>query len=119
MVKKVSIPKRVREMVWKTYIGKKWRGKCFVSWCDNKFSVLSSWHVGHNKPESKGGDLSIENLRPICADCNLGMNNKYSIEEWCSIFDKEYKNTFKAAKILEQILHNKKLSATEVENKCS
>ena len=99
-MKKVNIPKRVREMVWKTYIGKKWDGKCKVSWCDNTFSVLSSWHVGHNNPESKGGDLSIENLRPICAECNLGMGNKYSIEEWAETFDRSYRLRKRAIKIL-------------------
>ena len=89
MIRKRAIPKRIREMVWKKYMGKIWSGKCNVTWCDNSFSVLSSWHVGHNKPESKGGDTSIENLRPICADCNLGMGNKYSIEEWSKEFDTE------------------------------
>tara|TARA_B100000427_G_C15383219_1_gene539886 strand:- start:102 stop:449 length:348 start_codon:yes stop_codon:yes gene_type:complete len=99
-MKKISIPKRVREIVWKKYIGKKWRGKCSVSWCDNKFSVLSAWHVGHNKPESKGGDLSIDNLRPICAECNLGMGNRYSIDEWSSEFDKYHAYENEAIKII-------------------
>ena len=87
---KKNIPKRVRSVVWEKYIGEKWKGKCNVSWCNNTFNVLSSWHVGHNKPESKGGDLSIENLRPICPDCNLGMGNNYSIEEWSASFDRIY-----------------------------
>ena len=99
-MKKQNIPKRVREIVWKRYIGQRWKGNCKVSWCDNKFTVLSAWHVGHNKPESKGGDLSIENLRPICPECNLGMGNKYSIEEWSENFDKYYRMEKQVVKIL-------------------
>lgn len=102
---KKKIPKRIREIVWKKYIGHLWTGKCSVSWCDNFFSVLSSWHVGHNKPESKGGDLSIENLRPICADCNLGMGNKYSIEEWSETFDRILKLENNAINILSKFKH--------------
>ena len=95
-------------MVWKTYIGKKWSGKCHVSWCDNKFSILSSWHVGHNEPEAKGGNLSIENLRPICADCNLGMGNKYSIDEWSQTFDKYFSYEKEAVKIIGNFIIKKK-----------
>ena len=39
-----------------------------------------SW--GHNIPESHGGATNINNLKPICARCNLSMGNYYSIEEW-------------------------------------
>jgi len=83
---KLNIPKRIRALVWKQYIGKKWKGKCYVEWCNNKFDVLSSWHVGHNLPESKGGTLNIKNLRPICCDCNLGMGNRYTIDEWSDFY---------------------------------
>jgi 5-methylcytosine-specific restriction endonuclease McrA len=40
------------------------------------------FHVGHNIPESKGGKTNINNLKPICARCNLSMGSQYSIEEW-------------------------------------
>jgi len=106
---KKRIPKRIREMVWKTYIGKKWKGKCHVSWCDNVMTILSSWHVGHNVPESKGGELTIENLRPICADCNLGMGCQYSVEEWSETFDKTYRLEKEAAKILTFLKFKKKV----------
>jgi hypothetical protein len=88
--KKITIPKRVRSMVWQKYVGKKWKGECYVEWCNNEFTVLSSWHVGHNIPESRGGTLKISNLRPICADCNLGMGSKYTIDEWSSMYGDDY-----------------------------
>ena len=98
--KKKSIPKRIRELVWKNNIGEKWKGKCYVAWCDNILTVMSAWHVGHNKPESKGGSTDINNLKPICSECNLGMGNRYTIEEWSTHFNlfNDYEN--KAVNIL-------------------
>lgn len=78
---KDRIPKALREQVWVTYIGNKFKTKCTVSWCRNKITVFD-YHVGHNIPESQGGTLSISNLRPICARCNLSMSDNYSIDEW-------------------------------------
>ena len=69
MTKKQNIPKALREQVWLQTIGKKYEHKCYIDWCDNLITVFD-FHVGHNIPESKGGQISIENLRPICSDCN-------------------------------------------------
>jgi hypothetical protein len=32
-------------------------------------------HKGHVLPESKGGTLDVENLRPICSSCNSSMGS--------------------------------------------
>ena len=37
---------------------------------------------GHNIPESKGGPTNVENLIPICRNCNVGMGNRFTIDEW-------------------------------------
>lgn len=79
--RKEYIPKALREQVWVKYNGEKFRETCYVNWCENKISVFD-FHVGHDKPESRGGRLDIDNLRPICARCNLSMGNKYTIKEW-------------------------------------
>ena len=81
---KESIPKRVRELVWTTHNGEIFTHKCFVSWCDNNINVFN-FQVGHDIPESKGGTLDIDNLKPICGNCNLSMGNKYTITEWCKL----------------------------------
>ena len=86
--KKQKIPKAVREQVWVFYFGKSFNHKCFVSWCNNTIDVFN-FHVGHNKPESKGGKLTIENLRPICSRCNHSMSNNYTIQEWINIGKKK------------------------------
>ena len=104
---KTQIPKRVRELVWKTYIGKRWSGKCAVKWCDTKLNVMSSWHVGHNQPESKGGSLCINNLRPICSECNLGMGNRFTIQEWSNKYYYLNRLEKKAVKVLTKMIKNK------------
>jgi len=81
MKRKKAIPKAIREQVWLKYNGKKYEKKCNVKWCKNKITVFD-FHVGHNRPESKGGSLRITNLRPICARCNLSMSNNYTITQW-------------------------------------
>jgi 5-methylcytosine-specific restriction endonuclease McrA len=78
---KERIPKAIREQTWLKCFGKKYEHKCYISWCDNVISVFD-FHVGHDKPESKGGKLSVDNLKPICARCNLSMSNNYTITEW-------------------------------------
>jgi len=83
---KETIPKRVRELVWTTYNGETFTHKCYVSWCDNNINVFN-FQVGHDIPESKGGTIDIDNLKPICASCNLSMSNKYSITEWSKLIN--------------------------------
>ncbi len=80
-VKKMVIPKALREQVWIQNIGHKFENKCLIEWCQNKINVFD-FHVGHNIPESKGGSTTITNLKPICARCNLSMGSQFSIEEW-------------------------------------
>ncbi len=84
--KKDNIPKRIKELVWITYNGELFSKKCFVSWCNNITNVFN-FHTGHDIPNSKGGTLDIENLKPICSSCNLSMGNKYTITEWCKLLN--------------------------------
>tara|TARA_Y100000389_G_C17382714_1_gene475268 strand:+ start:690 stop:1073 length:384 start_codon:yes stop_codon:yes gene_type:complete len=92
--KKENIPKKVRCEVWRRYVGEQFRGKCWTSWCSNALCCLDSWEVGHNIPESKGGTLSLDNLRPICSDCNKGMGDRMSIEEWDERFASSEEKVF-------------------------
>jgi 5-methylcytosine-specific restriction endonuclease McrA len=79
--KRKNIPKAVREQTWLLNFGKKYEHKCYINWCDNNVTVFD-FHVGHDKPKSKGGKNNIKNLKPICARCNHSMSNKYTIKEW-------------------------------------
>ena len=83
-IKKETIPKRIRELVWTTHNTEVFSNKCYVSWCNNIINVFN-FQVGHDIPESKGGTLDIDNLKPICGNCNLSMSNNYSIKEWSNL----------------------------------
>ena len=79
--KKANIPKALREQVWLETFGKIYEHSCHIEWCSNIINVFD-FHVGHDIPESKGGTLTIDNLKPICARCNLSMGDNYTISEW-------------------------------------
>lgn len=79
--KKANIPKALREQVWLKTFGKIYEHNCHIKWCSNIINVFD-FHVGHDIPESKGGTLTIDNLKPICARCNLSMSDNYTISEW-------------------------------------
>lgn len=95
--KKKRIPKALRQQVWIEYFGKTFEHSCYVSWCKNMISVFT-FHVGHDIPESKGGGLEINNLKPICAQCNLSMSDDYTIKEWDYIGKQKQKQKQKQKK---------------------
>ena len=83
-LKKSKIPIALREAVWIAYNGRKFESKCSVAWCPTLITPFS-YEVGHNVPESKGGTLNIDNLRPICTKCNRSMGNRYTIGEFSAM----------------------------------
>ena len=84
MPKKKHIPKALREQCWIQNFGEKFKHECFIGWCINTINVFD-FHVGHNIPESKGGKLCLENLKPICSRCNQSMGSQYTITEWLKL----------------------------------
>jgi len=84
-MKKKKIPLAMREQVWILYLGEKnFKNKCNVIWCENTITPFT-FEVGHNVPESKGGQTCIDNLRPICSKCNKSMGDSYTIEEFSDL----------------------------------
>jgi hypothetical protein len=82
---KKKIPLALKEQVWLIHFGdKSFKHKCYVKWCENIVTPFS-FEVGHNIPESKGGTIDIDNLRPICAKCNRSMSDDYSIDEFSDL----------------------------------
>ena len=73
--KRKNIPQAVKKSVWRKYITtedpKKLYGNCFVN-C-GKTITIEDFDLGHVIPFSKGGEDNIDNLRPICRECNLSM----------------------------------------------
>jgi len=70
--RKATIPKSMRIAVWNTYIGETvGKTKCPICW--QMDITQMNFHCGHVVAEANGGKVSIDNLRPICASCNLSM----------------------------------------------
>ena len=89
--RKKTIPSAVRQQVWLTYVGEQFKSKCKVKWCHNTITVFQ-FDFGHNVPESRGGSTTIDNLLPICSNCNGSMREHYTIDEWSSTFAPKKKN---------------------------
>lgn len=88
--KRKSIPKAVKESIWKKYISEtELKGKCFVG-CGKNIQI-NDFEVGHVIAVSNGGKNTIENLRPICSLCNksMGSTNLYSFIEQFGFKEKE------------------------------
>jgi len=83
--RKEKITAALREAVWIQKMGKVFEAKCPVIWCPNRITVFD-FQSGHNIPESKGGKTNIDNLLPICARCNVCMGDRYTIDEWSSMY---------------------------------
>jgi hypothetical protein len=84
VVRKRTIPKALKEAVWVRDNGRKFEAKCATSWCKNMVTVYD-FQAGHDIPESKGGELTLDNLYPICQRCNLSMADNYTFKEWCAL----------------------------------
>lgn len=69
---KKPIPSTVRRLVWHTHIGEA-IGKTKCLCCKTTEITQLSFHCGHVIPEAHGGSIHIDNLRPICQNCNSSM----------------------------------------------
>ena len=70
--KKKAVPKVVKDLSWNKWIGEDIaRTKCLC--CGVNEIKMSSFHCGHVLAVVNGGTTTVDNLRPICAACNLSM----------------------------------------------
>lgn len=78
-----AIPQAVRYAVWDRYCGSRTKGKCYC--CNKRITFGTGWHCGHVTPDSKGGSMEIENLRPLCQACNTSMSDTH-MEEFVTLY---------------------------------
>ena len=71
---KKPIPKNVRNQTWNRYIGKE-KGEAPCMCCGIHKIDKAAFEAGHVVPECLGGPSTIENLRPICGECNRSMGS--------------------------------------------
>lgn len=77
--KKQSIPLALKKLVWSKYIGEE-IGKAKCTCCELTDIMQISFHCGHIVAEVNGGELSVNNLMPICQNCNSSMGSKNLLE---------------------------------------
>lgn len=81
--RKETIPKCVIGSVWNTYNGMESEVKCFC--CGTADITFRNWQCGHVVSEHHGGRTTVDNLRPVCGECNGGMgvqNMEEFMEKW-------------------------------------
>jgi len=70
-----TIPKKVRIETWDKYIGRV-IGEAPCMCCEKENITQMTFHCGHIVSHANGGSMHIDNLRPICASCNLSMRTQ-------------------------------------------
>jgi 5-methylcytosine-specific restriction endonuclease McrA len=84
--RKKAIPKALKKMVWDKYIGENVGiSKCMC--CKHQDIRQIEFHCGHVIAEASNGKTTVENLRPICAQCNLSMG-KMNMNEFMKTYMK-------------------------------
>lgn len=73
-VPRKTIPKKIREEVWRRDNVESISGKCYC--CSQSLSALGDWHAGHIIAQCKGGADTSDNLRVVCIPCNLAMGTE-------------------------------------------
>ena len=70
-----AVPPMLKQEVWKKYMPspKLTHGPCYV--CGNEISILV-FECGHNVAHADVGEITLENLRPICSSCNRSMGTR-------------------------------------------
>jgi 5-methylcytosine-specific restriction endonuclease McrA len=82
--KKEKIPAHIKTIVWAKYIGSSIpEAKCYC--CKHERIEIRSFECGHVIAEANGGELVVDNLRPICKGCNGGMGTM-SMDEYAKKF---------------------------------
>jgi|UniRef100_A0A6C0IPP0 5-methylcytosine-specific restriction endonuclease McrA len=77
--KRKNINGTVKRDVWFKYVGNKAKAKCFCCRKNEIFfcsGVHNTWQAGHIISHNNGGLAEINNLHPICKQCNNAMNDE-------------------------------------------
>jgi 5-methylcytosine-specific restriction endonuclease McrA len=77
-----KIPKAIRLAVWDKYIGAERGIACCYCCRIHMIDKGREFHTGHVIAAAKGGSNQVENLRPICAECNHDMGTQ-DMRDYC------------------------------------
>lgn len=70
---KKKIPKALKRQIWLKKIGNNIEGKCYVC---SRIIYNDDHECGHIIAEVNGGETTLENLIPICKNCNRSCHTK-------------------------------------------
>jgi hypothetical protein len=70
--KKKPIPAALKRKVWAKWLGEE-TGKAKCLCCNLTDITQLNFHCGHIISEAEGGELKVDNLKPICQSCNSSM----------------------------------------------
>jgi len=73
--KKKTIPKILKDLTWQRWVGDN-IAKTNCLCCGINEIKMNSFHCGHVISEAYGGPTTVDNLRPVCATCNLSMRTQ-------------------------------------------
>lgn len=90
--RKKIVPKVLKDLVWDMNIGReRGLGECYV--CSQELDS-KKFHCGHIISEKNGGKIELNNLRPVCATCNLSIGTR-NMDEFRDIyFPVKYRNYY-------------------------
>ena len=75
--RKKTIPSPLKRLVWNKYIGEE-IGKTKCTRCKQIDITQMSFYCGHKTTEIHGGELTVDNLQPICQKCNSSIGKKHT-----------------------------------------
>lgn len=93
-----QISSKLKKEVWLMYHHTSLTGPCYIG-CGKHISFFEGYECGHVISVKNGGPTELENLKPICFDCNRSMGkmnmadfvrNKSYVPLDDSIFDLPY-----------------------------
>lgn len=70
--RKKTIPAALKRKVWAKWLGEE-TGKAKCLCCNLTDITQLNFHCGHIISEAEGGELKVDNLKPICQSCNSSM----------------------------------------------
>ena len=87
MVKRESIPKCVRNSVWRNLNGNMIEAKCVC--CLVETVTIGNFHVGHIKAVANGGSTTLDDLTVLCMLCNTS-SGKCDLYEFIAKYNLHY-----------------------------
>jgi 5-methylcytosine-specific restriction endonuclease McrA len=72
--KKQKIPHTLKTLLWESTFPNKYNGKCAI--CERSNITARDFEAGHIIAEKNGGEIRLDNLRPICSACNKSQGTR-------------------------------------------